>query len=140
MNVLVPQHQSRQNLITWLNSLGLGKPIDGFGDLMSGDALCRVMHHIYPAELRLNQITPDAQLNYDRRKNFKLLHKICYRHEIAKSIDIESIVECNNVVQLVELVKQIHAYYMDNFFILQQNNEAIRSKQKAYEERKQIIA
>ena len=122
MNVLVPQHQSRQNLITWLNSLGLGKPIDSFGDLMSGDALCRVMHHIYPAELRLNQITPDAQLNYDRRKNFKLLHKICYRHEIAKSIDIESIVECNNVVQLVELVKQIHAYYMDNVFILQGNS------------------
>ena len=98
------------------------------------------MHHIYPTELRLNQITPDAELSYDRRKNFKLLHKICYRHEIAKSIDIESIVECNNVVQLVELVKQIYNFYMDNFLILQQNNEAVRLKQKAHEERKQIIA
>jgi hypothetical protein len=139
MSCLVPQHQSRQSLLKWLNSLELRAPVDSFTDLMSGESLCLVLSQLFPNELKPNQITKDAQLNYDRRKNFKLLHKICSKYSIAKSINVENIVECNNVVQLVELVKLIHAYYMENFFILQHNNELKRANQRALDNRNQII-
>ena len=106
---------------------------------MRGDILCLAIHKLFPDDLKLRQITKNAHLNYDRRKNFKLLHKVCYRHEIGKSIDIENIVECNNVVQLVELVKQIHTFFVDNIFALQQNAENNRAKREAAQEKLNII-
>ena len=114
-----------------------GHPINR--DLMRGDILCLAIHKLFPDDLKLRQITKNAHLNYDRRKNFKLLHKVCYRHEIGKSIDIENIVECNNVVQLVELVKQIHTFFVDNIFALQQNAENNRAKREAAQEKLNII-
>merc|ERR1719436_1206082 len=139
MNCLVPHHHSRQSLLKWLNSLELSAPVDSFTDLMSGELLCLVLSQLFPTELKPNHITKDAELNYDRLKNFKLLHKICSRYDIANSINVENIVECNNVVQLVELVKLIHAYYMESVFILQHNNEMRRAKQRATNNRNEII-
>ena len=139
MNCLVPTHQSRQSLLKWLNSLELSAPVDTFGDLMSGESLCLVLSQLFPAEVKPKQITKNAKLNYDRRKNFKLLHKICSRYDIATCINVEDIVEQNNVVQLIELVKQIRAYYMENVFVLQHNKELQLAKRRAEDNRTEII-
>ena len=64
---------------------------------------------------------------------------MCYQHEIGKSIDIENIVECNNVVQLVELVKQIQIFFVDNIFALQKNVENQRAKREAAQQKLNII-
>merc|ERR1712212_99423 len=140
MSYLAPTHQSRQELLIWINTLELDyqKAIDDCDQLLNGEVLCLIVHELFPAELRVRQVVRNATLNYDRKKNFKTLKKVCAKNKIAEYVNFEEIVEQNNIFQLVELVRAIHAFYMSNFFMLQQNREERRVKEAKEEARQKL--
>merc|ERR1712062_338711 len=126
MTYLAPAHSSRQELVTWMNSLELDfeKPIEDFDCLLNGEVLCLILNKLFPVELRKRQIERNAVLDFDKKKNFKLISRICSK---------------NNIVQLVDLTRAIKSFYTQNYFKLQLNAEKEKHRLQESREKDEII-
>merc|ERR1712212_101517 len=143
---LINGHQSRQELLTWINALDLdySKAIDSFDHVKNGEILCLILNQLFPIELRKRHIERDAVLTYDRRKNYKLIKRIAIKYNICSNDQkfeelAENTSKSSSITQLVELTSRIRDFYMANCYILQQNRENERIKQEESKEREQVI-
>ncbi|KAK0630855.1 calponin homology domain-containing protein [Bombardia bombarda] len=84
--------ESRQELVQWLNSL-LQLNITKVEQCGTGAALCQVYDSIF-LDVPMSRVKFNVNTEYAYISNFKVLQNCFTKHQIEKSIPIESLVKC----------------------------------------------
>ncbi|KAH7374799.1 calponin homology domain-containing protein [Plectosphaerella cucumerina] len=84
--------ESRQELITWLNSL-LQLNITKVEQCGTGAALCQVFDSIF-LDVPMSRVKFNVTSEYAYIQNFKVLQNTFQRHQIDKPIPVEALVKC----------------------------------------------
>ncbi|KAK3332559.1 calponin homology domain-containing protein [Podospora appendiculata] len=84
--------ESRQELVQWLNSL-LQLNITKVEQCGTGAALCQVYDSIF-LDVPMSRVKFNVNTEYAYIQNFKVLQNTFTKHQIEKSIPIESLVKC----------------------------------------------
>ncbi|KAK3322622.1 calponin homology domain-containing protein [Apodospora peruviana] len=84
--------ESRQELLQWLNSL-LQLNMTKVEQCGTGAALCQVYDSIF-LDVPMSRVKFNVNTEYAYIQNFKILQNTFTKHQIEKSIPIESLVKC----------------------------------------------
>ncbi|KAK3368254.1 calponin homology domain-containing protein [Podospora didyma] len=84
--------ESRQELVQWLNSL-LQLNVTKVEQCGTGAALCQVYDSIFQ-DVPMSRVKFNVNTEYAYIQNFKVLQNTFTKHQIEKSIPIESLVKC----------------------------------------------
>lgn len=84
--------ESRQELVAWLNSL-LQLNITKVEQCGTGAALCQIFDSIFQ-DIPMSRVKFNVNTEYAYLQNFKILQTCFTRHQIDRTIPVESLIKC----------------------------------------------